>query len=96
MAACGHPLCALIGGPCSLAVARSRGCTPNAPAAADPDLFDQIRVLLATIDADPAAPARLAELIRREAREGRSVLAHARVDEPELVPALERLCLRER
>lgn len=67
-----------------------------------PDVFDEVRALLGVID--PAAPGepvreaavRLAAIIRREALEDRSVLAQARTDEPELVPALERLCLRRR
>jgi hypothetical protein len=43
-----------------------------------------------------AAAVRLAEIIRREAREDRNLLAVARADEPELAPALARLCLRRR
>src|SRR5512138_3926894 len=98
---CGHPLCELIGGPCSLATGRSRGCTPGlAPRTIDPDVFEEVRALLAAIDPDAVdergreAAVRLAAIIRREARDDRLLLVHARDDEPELVPALERLCLR--
>jgi len=95
---CGHPLCAVIGGSCSITAGRSRGCTPGlAERTIAPDVFDEIRGLLPRIDrqpADRAAAVRLAEIIRREARDDRSVLVLARTDEPELVPALERLVLR--
>jgi hypothetical protein len=100
---CGHLLCELIGGPCSIATRRSRGCTPGLTSKIiAPAVFDEVRALLAVIDPDVrdervrAAAVRLAEIIRREAREDRHVLAHARTDEPELVPALERLCLRRK
>lgn len=96
---CGHPLCELIGGACSLAIHRSRGCRQNvtAPDIA-PEVFDEVRSLLATIDAtaDRDAAIRLAAIIRREALDDRQLLVHARHDEPELVPAIERLCLRDR
>lgn len=65
-------------------------------------MFDEVRELLAVIEerADDervrAAADRLAAIIRREAREDRHLLALARSDEPELAPALERLCLRRR
>ncbi len=101
MADCEHPLCALIGGPCSIAANRSRGCTPGlGPKAIEPAVFDEVRALLAQID--PAGPAtraaavRLAEIIRREARSDRNLLALARDDEPDLAPALAALCLRRR
>ncbi|HVV87994.1 MAG TPA: GNAT family N-acetyltransferase, partial [Kofleriaceae bacterium] len=42
------------------------------------------------------AAARVAAIVRREAREGRGVLAQARVEEPELARSLARLCARER
>ena len=51
----------------------------------DPDVRDE-RV--------QAAAVRLAEIIRREAREDRHLLAQVRIDEPELAPALARLCSR--
>jgi hypothetical protein len=98
---CGHLLCELIDGPCSLATGRSRGCRPGLSSKiVAPGVFDEVRELLAVID--PAvrdervrtAAVRLAEIIRREARDDRHLLAVARSDEPELVPALERLCLR--
>lgn len=94
--ACGHPLCTLIGGSCSITAGRSRGCTPGlVEKQIAPEVFDEIRALIPRIDAaDRSAAVRLAEIIRREARDDRSVLVLARSDEPELVPALERLCLR--
>ncbi|NVB79730.1 MAG: hypothetical protein HOV81_15145 [Kofleriaceae bacterium] len=100
---CRHPLCELIGGSCSLATGRSRGCTPSlTEKKIAPDLFDEVRELVAVID--PSAPdergraaaIRLAEIMRREARNDRHLLALARTDEPDLVPALEQLCLRRR
>lgn len=100
---CGHLLCGLIGGACSLATGRSRGCRPGVFAREiAPEVFDEVRALLAVIDPDVrseqvhAAAVRLAAIVRREAREDRHLIARARSDEPELVPALERLCLRRR
>lgn len=100
---CRHLLCELIGGSCSLATGRSRGCRPSLAARTiAPGVFDEVRELLAIIDPDVrddrvhAAAVRLAEIVRREARDDRHLLAHARSDEPELVPALEKLCLRRR
>lgn len=100
---CGHPLCELIGGPCSIATGRSRGCTPNLAAkSVAPEVFDEVRALLAVLDLGDqderfrVAAVRLAEIIRREARDDRHLLAHARMDEPELAPALERLCARRK
>lgn len=99
MTDCGHPLCKLIEGPCSLTAGRSRGCTPGlAPKDVAPEVFDEVRALLEVIDLKDAntrsAAARLAEIIRREAREDRNLVALARDDEPELASALQRLCLR--
>jgi hypothetical protein len=94
---CEHPLCAIIGGSCSLATGRSRGCRPGlASKLVEPKLFDEVRALLAAIEAnsDHAAAVRLAALIRHEAREDRHLLAIARSDEPELAPSLARLCRR--
>ena len=96
---CGHLLCNIIDGnrTCSIATGRSRGCTPGIAAKTiAPEVFEEVRALLAVVDTDPAAAVRLAEIIRREARDDRHVLAHARTDEPDLVPDLERLCLRRR
>jgi hypothetical protein len=91
---CGHLLCEVIGGPCSLASGRSRGCTPGlAPKVITPEVFDEVRALVAAIEPERpdegvrSAAVRLAEIIRR---------VHARNDEPDLVPALERLCVRRR
>jgi hypothetical protein len=100
---CGHLLCELIGGSCSLATGRSRGCRPNLAAkTVAPEVFDELRALLAVIDPGgrdervTAAAVRLAQLIRREALEDRLLLAHVRADEPELAPALARLVVRRR
>src|SRR5262245_20633306 len=100
---CGHLLCELIDRSCSLATGRSRGCTPGlASPNVAPEVFDEVRALLAAIDPDHrdergrAAAIRIAEIMRREAREDRNLLVHARDDEPDLVPALERLCVRRR
>jgi hypothetical protein len=91
----------MIGAGCSISTGRSRGCTPGlAEKAIAPEVFDEVRELLAAIDrrddSTKAAAVRLAEIIRREARNDRQLLAHARMDEPELAPALETLCLRHR
>lgn len=100
---CGHLLCEIIDDACSIATGRSRGCTPSLSSKViAPEVLDEVRVLLATID--PARPAsdtrpaavRLAEIIRREARDDRHVLALVRVEDPELAPALERLCIRRK
>jgi hypothetical protein len=103
MTECRHLLCELIDRGCSLATGRSRGCRPGlARKDVAPEVFDEVRELLAVIDPDArdervhAAAVRLAAIIRREALDDRHLLAHARMDEPELVPALERLCVRRR
>ena len=100
---CGHLLCELIGDSCSLATGRSRGCRPGLTSkTVAPDVFEEVRGLLAVIDRDVrddrgvAAAVRLAQIIRREALEDRTLIAQARDDEPELAPALERLCRRRR
>jgi hypothetical protein len=110
MTDCGHRLCELIGGTCSITTGRSRGCTPSlASKTIAPEVFDEVRALVSTImGSDPnsdsvlhdetirQAATRLAEIIRREARDDRNLLALARSDEPDLAPALEDLCLRRR
>ena len=103
MPACGHDLCALIEGSCSLATGRSRGCRPGlASKSLAPEVFDEVRTLLAVIEPGVrdarvrAAAVRLAEIIRREAREDLNLLALARIDEPDLAPALAQLCVRQR
>ncbi len=100
---CGHLLCELIGDGCSLATGRSRGCRPGlASKIVATDVFDEVRALLALIDTDVrddravAAAVRLAKIIRRESLEDRNLIAQAHDDEPELAPALERLCRRRR
>ena len=100
---CGHPLCTLIGGSCSLATGRSRGCTPAlTPRTIAPEVFDEVRALLAVLDEMPGderartAAIRLAEIVRREAHDDRNLVVLARDDEPDLAPALARLCLRRR
>jgi predicted Ser/Thr protein kinase len=100
---CGHLLCELIGRACSLATGRSRGCRPNLGSrTVAPDVVEEVRELLAVIDPDVRdervhkAAVRLAEIMRREARDDRPLLAYARLEEPELAPALSRLCSRRR
>lgn len=100
---CGHLLCELIDGSCSIATGRSRGCRPGLTSKnVAPEVFEEVRGLLAVIDPSVrdervrAAAVRLAEIIRREAREDRQLLALARSDEPDLAPALAKLCLRRR
>jgi hypothetical protein len=96
MVSCGHPLCAIIGGTCSLATHRSRGCRPNiASKDVGPGLLDEVRELLGSIAAgERAAAVRLAAIVRREALEDRNLLAIVSSDEPELAPALAQLCRR--
>lgn len=100
---CGHPLCELIDRACSLATGRSRGCRPNLVAKdVAPEILDEARALVAVIDPNvrdertKQAAIRLAAIIRREALDDRSLLAYARVEEPELASALARLCVRRR
>jgi hypothetical protein len=100
MASCGHPICELIGdAACSIASGKSRGCRPNIAAKVDPELVDTVRTLLAAlatddVDARRAAAVRLAQLVRREAREDRQLVALVRDEEPELAPELARLLAR--
>lgn len=100
-----HPICALIGGPCSLALSVSRGCRsgPGPSRVIADAVFDEVAALVEAIDravaaeraADARGPAtRLAEIIRREARDDRHVLAMARADELVFAPSLARLCAR--
>lgn len=96
---CQHPLCELIGGACSLATRRSRGCRPNLTTReVAPETFDEVRALLDTLaredddDGRRAAAVRLAALVRREALEDRNLVRIARDEEPELAAALTRLC----
>jgi hypothetical protein len=43
---CEHPLCKIIGGACSLATRRSRGCRPNvASKDVAPEVLDEVREL---------------------------------------------------
>jgi hypothetical protein len=96
---CRHALCELIGGDCSLATHRSRGCTPGRfERSIAPEIFDEVRTLLAAIDAatddSRTAAIRLAQIVRREALEDRHLLAHARDEEPDLAEPLARLCTR--
>ena len=93
--ACGHLLCELIGDACSITIQRSRGCRPNITARNVAEaIFDEVRALLPVVETDRDAAIRLAAIIRREALDGRQLLAHVRNDEPELAPALERLCTK--
>ena len=100
---CGHLLCELIDRGCSLATGRSRGCRPNLGSKqVAPEVVDEVRALLAAIDPAirdervRAAAVRLAEILRREALDDRPLLAYPRIEEPELAPALARLCVRRR
>src|SRR5438067_1649825 len=97
MASCAHPLCELIGdGACSISAGRSRGCTPGlATKEIDPAVYDEVRALLAAIAKGRRdAAIRLAAIVRREARDDRNLLSHARDDEPELAPQLAALLVR--
>jgi hypothetical protein len=93
---CGHPLCDLIGGACSLTVSRSRGCRPNLTSRdVAADVIDQVRTLVATIaSGDRAAAVELARIFRREALDERNLVAIARRDELEFADALAALCVR--
>lgn len=100
---CGHLLCDLIGRSCSLAAGRSRGCRPNLAAkTVAPEVIEEVRALLAVIDPDAhddrvqRAAVRLAQIMRRETLDDRPLLAYLRIEEPELAPALARLCVRQR
>jgi len=100
---CGHLLCAIIGGTCSLAQTRSRGCRPNLTARElAPDVVAEVRALVDVIDRESpgdeirVAASRLAALVRREALDDRNLVALISDDEPELAPALARLCSRRR
>lgn len=98
---CAHPLCELIGGACSLATRRSRGCRPNLGAReVGAEVLAEVRALVAAFDpaarteAARAAAARLAALVRREALADRDLIAQLGDDEPALAVALARLCRR--
>jgi hypothetical protein len=92
---CRHLLCERIGGACSLATNRSRGCRPNVTTKqVAAGIFDEVRALLARLDRDPPAAVRLAQLIRREALDNRNLVALARDEDPELADALAALCVR--
>ncbi len=98
---CEHLLCDIIGGACSLATRRSRGCRPNlASREIAPEVIDRVRELVGMIDPDDrsdavrAAAIELAGLVRREALEDRNVVGVVSSDEPDLAPALVRLCRR--
>jgi hypothetical protein len=93
---CTHLLCELIGGDCSIAVNRSRGCHAGVWAkTVAPQVFDEARALLASIATrDRGAAIRLAQIVRAEALEERNLLAHARDDDPELADALAPFLVR--
>jgi hypothetical protein len=95
--ACTHRLCELIGGECSIAVSRSRGCHASGWAkTVSAEVFDEVRALLGVVGGDGGrdAAVRLAQLVRAEALEERNLLAHARADEPELADLLAPLLVR--
>ena len=96
-----HLLCELIGGPCSLATRRSRGCRPNLTAReVAPALIEEVKHLLGVIQpggdeaAVQTAASRLAAIVRTESLDDRNLLAAVADEHPELVPALARLCRR--
>lgn len=103
---CGHPLCALLDGGCGLDAGVSRGCRagPRPDRAIAPEVIAEVATLLGALD--PAQPddarrtaaAALARIIRREARDDRSVLVLAADDElePALAARLTALCRRPR
>ena len=94
MAACAHGLCAAIGGgACSVAALRSRGCTPGQLAATtDPAILDEVeRIVPAAAAGDRAAAIRLAQIVRREALDGRNLLGQVRAEELACADALARL-----
>jgi hypothetical protein len=68
----------------------------------EPDLLDEVRDLVAAIDPEARdartreAAARLAALVRREALEDRNLVTLVAGDDPDLAPALARLCFRRR
>jgi hypothetical protein len=95
---CGHPLCDLIGGACSLTVSRSRGCRPNLTSRdVAAEVIDQVRTLVAKIASDDrAAAVELARIFRREALDERNLVAIARRDELDFADALAALCVRRR
>src|SRR5450432_3680679 len=98
---CQHPLCKIIGGACSLATRRSRGCRPNVTSKdVAPEVLDEVRQLLGVIAPEArteqvrAAAIRLAAIVRREALEDRNLMTIISSDEPDLAPALAQLCRR--
>ena len=92
--ACGHRLCSVIGGACSLAIVRSHTCRPNVTARdVAPEVLDEVRALLARID-DRDAAVQLARIVRREALDDRNLVAIARREELEFAEQLAELCTR--
>lgn len=98
---CRHLICEIIGGECSLAIRRSRGCRLNVTSdQVAPERIEEIRQLLAVIDPEDrseetrAAAIRLAAIVRREALDDRNVVQIVAGDEPDLAPALTRLCAK--
>jgi hypothetical protein len=93
---CGHPLCELIGGTCSLASNRSRGCRPQLAAREPaPEVLAEVRELLGAIARrERPAAVRLAQIIRREALDNRNLIPLVRDEDPELADALAALCVR--
>ena len=91
MVPCTHPLCALIDDGCRIAIQRSRGCHANHwPAATAPAVLAEARALLAALDRDAAI--RLAQLVRTEALEQRSLATQLADEDEALGAALARLC----
>jgi hypothetical protein len=93
---CTHRLCELIGGGCSIAASRSRGCHRSTwTKETAPEVVDEVRALLAVIAGDRAAAVRLAQLIRIEALEERNLLAQVRDADPGLAALLAPLVRRQ-
>lgn len=59
MTRCGHPLCQLLGGDCSLSARLSRGCRtgPRTAPPFEPELIDEVRTLLAQLGPPPPGEA---------------------------------------
>lgn len=103
MSDCAHLLCEIIGGPCSLATRRSRGCTRTlSERDLASEIVDEARTLVDQVEVavhdegSRAAAVRLAALVRREALEDRNLIALVSGDEPELARRLVRLCFRRK
>lgn len=86
----------MIGGTCSLATRRSRGCRPNVTSRElAPAILDEVRALVAKVEArDVEAAVRLAAIVRREALDDRNLIALIDDEDAALGARLARLCRR--